>query len=157
MSQILIGVDTGGTFTDFVIYKNGKLEIKKIPSTPHDPSIAILKGMQNYLKDNINLTIIHGSTVATNALLERKGAKVAFITTKGFEDIVFIGRQTRKFLYNLKGEKLNPLVSSNYCIGISERTLSSGKIELKVSVEEIERIISKLKRKKNRSCCSCFY
>ncbi len=156
MEEILIGVDTGGTFTDFVIYKNGKLEIKKIPSTPHDPSIAILKGIKNYIKNNSILKVIHGSTVATNALLERKGAKVAFITTRGFEDIIFIGRQTRKYLYNLKGEKVNYLVSPNNCFGLSERTLSSGVIEKKISFKELEKIITKLKSKKIESIALVF-
>jgi len=156
MKKILIGIDTGGTFTDFVIYKDGKLEIKKIPSTPNDPSIAILKGIKNYIKNDTILTIIHGSTVATNALLERKGAKVAFITTRGFEDIIFIGRQTRKFLYNLKGEKGNYLVSPNNCFGLLERTLSSGLIEKRVSLEELKKIIAKLKFKKIESVAVVF-
>ena len=96
MNDIRIGVDTGGTFTDFVIFKDGKLSIKKIPSTPSNPSLAILEGLEEFLGCRSGLTVIHGTTVATNALLERKGARIALITTKGFEDVLYIGRQTRR-------------------------------------------------------------
>ncbi|MFB0564063.1 MAG: hydantoinase/oxoprolinase family protein [Candidatus Aminicenantaceae bacterium] len=144
--ELRIGVDTGGTFTDFVIHKEGKLIVKKIPSVPKDPSIAILEGILEFLNDSHLLMIIHGSTVATNALLERKGAKIALITSKGFEDIIFIGRQVRKGLYSLKGEKREPILSSQLCFGLNERTSVEGKVERKVSFQELKSLLEKIKK-----------
>ena len=93
-----VGVDTGGTFTDFVIVRNGEIEIFKELSTPQEPEEAIMKGMAR-AGNSAASEVIHGSTVATNALLERKGARTALLTTEGFEDILVIGRQTRRELY----------------------------------------------------------
>jgi len=145
--EIRIGIDTGGTFTDFVICQEGNLIIKKIPSTPQNPSLVILDGIKEFLNNSFSLTIIHGSTVATNALLERKGAKIALITTKGFEDIIFIGRQVRKKLYSLKGEKRESILSRFLCFGLEERTSAAGKVEKRVSPEELKEIIEKIKSK----------
>ena len=146
MKEVKIGVDTGGTFTDFVIHTDGKIEIKKIPSTPHNPSLAILKGIQAYLEDSP--LIIHGTTVATNSLLERKGGRIALVTTRGFEDILFIGRQTRKELYRLKGEKRTPLLPRRFCFSLDERISSSGKVEKKISCGELQEILDKIKKLK---------
>lgn len=143
--KLRIGVDTGGTFTDFVIYQDGKLKIKKIPSVPQNPSLAILEGIKEFLNNPSPFMIIHGSTVATNALLERKGARIALITTKGFEDILFIGRQVRKELYSLKGEKRVPILSRHLCFGLEERTSAAGKIEKKVSLRELGEILEKIR------------
>ena len=129
MRIVRIGVDTGGTFTDFVISENGRLSTKKLPSTPDDPSRAILEGLREYLEAGPGLVLIHGTTVATNALLERKGSKIALVTTKGFEDILSIGRQTRRLLYSLKGEPRIPLVQRDLCFGIAERTTADGTVE----------------------------
>ncbi len=146
--DIRIGVDTGGTFTDFVINFNGKIEIKKIPSTPHNPAVAILEGIKEFLNEACPPSIIHGTTVATNSLLERKGGRIALITTKGFEDILFIGRQTRRDLYSLRGEQRIPLLPRNLCFGIEERTAVSGKVENKVSHADLGKIIQKIKKSK---------
>lgn len=147
-NTVRIGVDTGGTFTDFVIYYKGRLEIKKIPSTPHNPSLAIIEGIKEFLNKTWLPSIIHGTTVATNSLLERKGGRIALITTKGFEDILFIGRQTRRKLYSLRGEQRIPLLPRNLCFGIDERTSVSGKIENKVSPSDLRKIIQKIKKSK---------
>ncbi len=93
MTDIRIGVDTGGTFTDFVIFRDGRISTKKIPSTPANPSFAILEGLREYLDGGAEVSIIHGTTVATNALLERKGARTALITTAGFEDVHLDARE----------------------------------------------------------------
>src|SRR5215510_14150476 len=90
-----IGIDTGGTFTDFVVIENGKIEIFKELSTPQQPDDAIMQGIGRLGIASIQ-EVIHGSTVATNALLERKGARTALLTTEGFEDVIVIGRQTRR-------------------------------------------------------------
>jgi N-methylhydantoinase A/oxoprolinase/acetone carboxylase beta subunit len=144
MKEVKIGVDTGGTFTDFVVYSDGKVEIKKLPSTPHNPSLAILSGIQELLQHSP--LVIHGTTVATNSLLERKGGRIALITTRGFEDILFIGRQTRRELYRLKGERREFLLPRRFCFGIAERMSASGKIEKKVSLAELRAILEKIKK-----------
>src|SRR2546427_3978098 len=117
-----IGVDTGGTFTDFVIIRRGKIEMFKELSTPRQPEDAIMKGIARRTMEG-TAEVIHGSTVATNALIERKGARTALLTTEGFEDILVIGRQTRPELYNIFVTRPGPLVPDTLRIGIRERTL----------------------------------
>src|ERR1700719_172953 len=112
-----IGVDTGGTFTDFVVIRGGKIEIFKELSTPQQPDDAIMKGIAS-IEHAPSKEIIHGSTVATNALLERKGARTALLTTEGFEDVIVIGRQTRRELYNILVTRPKPLVPDELRIGI---------------------------------------
>ncbi|MFO7980459.1 MAG: hydantoinase/oxoprolinase family protein [Candidatus Aminicenantes bacterium] len=153
---IRIGVDTGGTFTDFVIYSNGKIFIKKVPSTPEDPSEAIVKGVNNYLEKGESLQIIHGTTVATNSLLEKSGDPIALLTTQGFEDVIFIGRQTRNRLYDLKGETRIPLFPRSHCIGIRERTSVSGKILKKISKKDIKKAVEAVKKIQARAVAVCF-
>jgi len=143
-NEVRIGVDTGGTFTDFTISINGKIEIKKIPSTPKNPSLAILEGINEFLRKELSPVVIHGTTVATNSLLERKGVRIALITTRGFEDILFIGRQTRRELYSLRGERRTPLLPRRLCFGLEERILASGKIETKISLSELQEILKKI-------------
>ncbi|MGB9906944.1 MAG: hydantoinase/oxoprolinase family protein [Candidatus Saccharicenans sp.] len=149
-----IGVDSGGTFTDFVIHSRGQLTVKKLPSTPADPAEAILNGLAEFCSRD-RATVIHGTTVGTNALLEKKGARLAFITTKGFEDIIFIGRQTRKYLYNLKGEERSYLLPPRLCFGLDERILASGQVEKPLEKEEIDRIIDQLKKEKVEAVAVC--
>jgi len=148
MNEIRIGVDTGGTFTDFVIAIDGVLELRKIPSTPDDPSRAICKGIQEYLDTSSSPFIIHGTTVATNSLLERKGGRIALITTKGFEDILFIGRQVRKDLYSLKGEDRRPLLPRSHCFGLEERTTAAGVVEKKIFSQELTNVLHAIKTKR---------
>ena len=114
---IRIGIDTGGTFTDFVAARGSHLVSFKAPSTPHNPSEAILSGIAQ---------IVHGTTVATNALLERKGARTALITTEGFEDVIEIGRQARPDLYNLMVTRPAPLVPRELRLGATERVGPEG-------------------------------
>jgi len=154
--QIRIGIDTGGTFTDFLIYSDGKIHIKKVSSTPKDPSDAILKGVSEYLEKTDSIQIIHGTTVATNSLLERTGGPIVLLTTKGFEDILFIGRQTRNRLYSLKGETRTPLLSRSRCIGLNERTSSSGDILIDISEEDIGKAVKKIKSMKAKAVAISF-
>ena len=147
-NAVRIGVDTGGTFTDIFIEKNGTVEIKKIPSTPEIPSLAILEGIAPFLKSKTAPFIIHGTTVATNSLLENKGGRVALITTKGFEDVLFIGRQTRHQLYSLDGEKRTPLLPKKHCLGVEERVLADGTVEKDISLHELEKICEKIQKLK---------
>lgn len=134
----LLGVDTGGTFTDFVLYDGKSYKIHKLPSTPDDPSTAICAGV-DYFKEVPfrDLTLIHGTTVATNTLLERKGARVLLLTTKGFEDVIEIGRQNRGKLYDLFWTKKPALVSKQDRMGISERVDSKGKVLKKLDGDEV--------------------
>jgi N-methylhydantoinase A len=154
-NYLRIGIDTGGTFTDFIIFDGQNIQVHKILSNPSDPSITIMKGLQEIGLDNGEMEIIHGSTVATNALLERKGAKVAFITTAGFEDLLFLARQTRKELYNLFVPIEKPLIPKELCIGIHERILYNGKILLALKKEEIAQHIPELKKKDIQSVALC--
>ena len=105
-----IGVDTGGTFTDCILVDDHGLSVAKVLSTPDNPARAVLQGLRQLCPDLTGVNIVHGSTVATNALLERKGARTALITTQGFEDVLEIGRQTRPDLYDPFVTKLPPLV-----------------------------------------------
>src|SRR3982751_5863939 len=96
-----IGVDAGGTFTDFVVQnEDGRLESFKLRSNPSAPAQVILEGLRR-AAGAVRVEVVHGSTVATNALLERKGARTALVTTAGFEDVIHIGRQNRARLYDL--------------------------------------------------------
>ena len=144
-----IGIDTGGTFTDLVFLDDGKLVIEKRPSTPHDPAQAVLAALESC--DSISRTkeITYGSTVATNAILERKGARVSLITTAGFESILFIGRQNRPDLYALSPEKPKPLIDEEMVFGLHERTLYDGTIHRKVT--DIEDLLTKIEPEKTEA------
>lgn len=122
MTQYL-GIDTGGTFTDFILYDmdNQSVSIHKVLSTPSAPEEAILKGIAELGVDTSKLNIIHGSTVATNAILEGKGVKTAYITNRGFADVLSIGRQAREELYNLTPVKKSPLIPSKLCLEVDSR------------------------------------
>jgi N-methylhydantoinase A len=114
-------VDTGGTFTDLVLLKEGRVLRLKVPSTPADPSRAVLEGLARLLPAGAPFTLVHGSTVATNALLERRGARVVLLTNAGFEDVIEIGRQNRPQLYALVGERPPPLVAREDRYGVAGR------------------------------------
>jgi N-methylhydantoinase A len=146
-----IGIDTGGTFTDFVVLRNGRLEVFKKFSTPREPEAAILEGL-NGLEPS---EVIHGSTVATNALLERKGARVALLTTEGFEDVLAIGRQTRRELYNIFVKRPDPLVPADLRFGVRERTLYDGSIERKLDLKHLEEVVDALRRERVESVAVC--
>jgi N-methylhydantoinase A/oxoprolinase/acetone carboxylase beta subunit len=122
-----LGVDTGGTFTDFVRLGPDGLVIDKRRSTPDDPSRAILDGVAG-LGGGARLEIVHGSTVATNAVLERKGARIALVATRGFEDVLRIGRQTRPELYNVFVPIPRAIVEPAMCFGIAERLDAEGRV-----------------------------
>jgi N-methylhydantoinase A/oxoprolinase/acetone carboxylase beta subunit len=153
--SVRVGVDTGGTFTDFVIWRGGKLSNRKVLSTPQDPSLAIFEGVSDILKDSPDAFIVHGTTVATNALLQRKGGRIALITTAGFEDVLAIGRQTRRELYALRPESRFELIPAERRFGLGERTLASGRIERAVSRAEVRRIIQKAKRSGAEAVAVC--
>ncbi len=123
--MLIIGVDTGGTFTDFIAHDGHTLSVHKRLSTPDDPSRAVLEGIA-HIAQGRPVQVIHGSTVATNALLERKGAFTALITNAGFEDVIEIGRQHRHRLYDLRYRRRPHLVPRELRFGIPGRITSQG-------------------------------
>ncbi len=131
-----VAVDTGGTFTDCIWMERGRPRMIKVFSTPADPSQAIAEALSQIGAPS-GVTLLHGTTVGTNTLLQRKGARVAFVTTAGFEDTIEIGRQNRPKLYDLTFERVPPLVERGMRFGIGERVEPSGNILQKPSREDL--------------------
>jgi len=151
---LIIGVDTGGTFTDF-IYKDGdKWGVHKRLSTPHDPSEAVIKGIKHITGDRA-VQVVHGSTVATNAILERKGVKTVLITNEGFEDVIQIGRQNRSDLYDLSFCKKPHIVPSELRFGISGRIDHEGNEIESFSEEKVQNILQRIKDSGVESVALC--
>jgi N-methylhydantoinase A len=146
-----VGVDTGGTFTDFVLVRGGRIEVFKKFSTPREPESAILEGLKGLRPSEV----IHGSTVATNTLLERKGARVALLTTEGFEDVLAIGRQTRRELYNIFVRRPEPLVPAELRLGVKERTLCDGTIERVLDTAHLQELAAFLRGQNVESVAVC--
>ena len=160
--MIRIGVDAGGTFTDFVVLdEDGELRAFKLRSNPAAPDRVILQGIALALQEasaggNTVASIVHGSTVATNALLERKGARTALVTTKGFEDLLEIGRQNRAVLYNLTPEPTPLLIPRELCFGVDERAYFDGTIGAEPSAAELRRLVRKIVKSRAESVAICF-
>jgi N-methylhydantoinase A len=122
-----IAIDTGGTFTDCVWMEYGQLRMLKIFSTPADPSQTIAEAIRK-IAPTTDFILLHGTTVGTNTLLERKGARTALVTTSGFEDAIEIGRQARPKLYDFFFDRIEPLVPKELRFGVNERTAADGEI-----------------------------
>ena len=142
--MIRIGVDTGGTFTDLVRLDERGLSVHKVRSTQDDPARAILSGIAELMAETSPTEIIHGSTVATNALLERKGARMALITTEGFQDVLAIGRQTRSQLYNFMVPGNRSLLDPDLIFGLTERLDHHGNVLEPLQANELAEITKKL-------------
>ena len=142
-----IGIDAGGTFTDFVVqHDSGRLETFKLRSNPRSPASVILAGL-GQIAGSSKAQVVHGSTVATNALLERKGVRTALITTAGFEDVIQIGRQNRVELYNLTPQPRVPIVPRTMCFGVRERSYFDGTIaERPMLAHELMRLKARLRK-----------
>lgn len=157
--SVRVGVDTGGTFTDFVFELSGQLEIFKLASTPSDPSLAIAAGLRKISEKTgarlRNIEVVHGTTVGTNALLERRGARTALVTTRGFEDVLVIGRQARPELYNLNAVRPPPLVPDDLRFGLGERVTSAGEVLNPPDAAEISALVRRLKQAKVDSVAIC--
>lgn len=152
MMSYRIGVDVGGTFTDVCMFdqEKGDAMIYKLPSTPWDPSEAIAKGIQetmdkNQVSPQAVAYLAHGTTVATNATLERKGSKTGIITTKGFRDLIELARQTRASLYDTQVEKPIPIIFRRMRKEVDERIAYDGSVFRPLNVQEVERIVDELK------------
>jgi N-methylhydantoinase A len=145
--QLRAAIDTGGTFTDCVwIDSTNRLRMLKVFSTPADPSRAILEALQKIDYEG-ELIILHGTTVGTNTLLERKGACVALVTTAGFEDAIEIGRQARPKLYDFFFDRIEPLVPKDLRFGIEERIASDGEILTNPSSADLKSLASQVAAK----------
>ncbi len=139
--KTILGVDTGGTFTDFVLYRDGALTSHKVLSTPHAPEQAILQGVAELGLQHAPLDtfyIVHGSTVATNAVLEGKGVRTAFITNHGLRDLLTIGRQTRRELYNLQPASPPVPVARELCLETGGRLGADGSVIEPLSEADLE-------------------
>ncbi|MFZ0751817.1 MAG: hydantoinase/oxoprolinase family protein [Pyrinomonadaceae bacterium] len=150
-----VGVDTGGTFTDFVYAAGGEIHVFKVASTPDDPSRAITEGLRRIIEEHdtpvAGIEVVHGTTVGTNALLQRRGARVALVTTTGFEDVIEIGRQARPELYNLNAIKPPPLVAGDLRFGVSERVAASGEIIEPLTDVEVAGLLRRVRKGKPES------
>ncbi len=144
MSTTVVGIDVGGTFTDIAVLRDGVLSVHKLPSTPADPSVGITAGVRDTGVDIATADFIHGSTVATNALLEGKGGRTALITTMGFEDVLEIGRQNRADLYDLSMERPEPLAPWQLRFGLPERIDYTGTILDDLTPESIDALVELL-------------
>jgi len=146
-----VAIDTGGTFTDCVwIDATNRPRMIKVFSTPSDPSQAIVEALRK-INHPGELVILHGTTVGTNTLLERKASRTALVTTAGFEDAIEIGRQARPKLYDFFFDRVEPLVPADLRFGIEERTASDGKILTTPSTENLKSLASQVSKKQPES------
>ncbi len=152
--RTVIGVDTGGTFTDFVAMEGDRIRVHKEPSTPDNPARAVLAGL-NHLLHGGGADIVHGSTVATNALLERRGARVALVTTRGFEDVLEIGRQTRSAIYDLNVQKPPALVPRDRRLGLRERIGPHGEVLEALADDDLRATVEQLRAVEPESVAIC--
>jgi N-methylhydantoinase A len=141
-----VAIDTGGTFTDCVWIDRGQIRMLKIFSTPSDPSQAIIEALGQIAREG-EIVLLHGTTVGTNTLLERKGARTALVTSAGFEDAIEIGRQARPKLYDFFFDKVNPLVPADLRFGVAERTAADGETLTSPSREELKSLASRVSAK----------
>jgi len=149
--MILLGIDTGGTFTDFVLVKDNQLTIHKVLSTPHAPEQAILQGIDELgLGGQItgDLYIVHGSTVATNAVLEGKGVRTVYVTNRGMRDILTLGRQARRELYNLQPHPVTPPVPRDLCLETGGRIGASAELLEPLTDEDLKQFKQQLEQLK---------
>ncbi len=151
---MLVGVDVGGTFTEFVLAQGTALRVHKLPSTPDDPSRAVLRGLRE-LGIGPGADIVHGSTVATNALIERKGARTALVTTAGFEDVLEIGRQERESLYDFLVTRPEPLVPAERRFGVHERVGSEGQVVEALAATAAAEIAERVRDEKVEAVAVC--
>jgi N-methylhydantoinase A len=141
----IVGVDTGGTFTDFFfVDPSGTVRVDKLPSCPQDPGRPVLEGIAALSKSAV-ARIVHGTTVATNALLERKIARTALLTTAGFEDLLEIGRQNRPELYAAQPRKTPPLIPANFRFGVRERILHDGTVLIPIDRDQVRGLLNRIR------------
>jgi len=159
----MIGVDVGGTFTDLTLVdvESQIVYTHKVLSTPSDPSVAIMKGISEILaRENVPYNLVdylaHGTTVATNALIEKKGAKTGLLVTEGFRDLLEIGRQMRPSLYDLQKDKPMPLVPGQYRKEITERVYADGHVRTAIHVDSVKQAVTELRDAGVQAIAICF-
>ena len=142
------GVDIGGTFTDLVLSEGGRLSIHKLLSSPDNPARSMLDGLEQLVPGGISALrqVAHGSTVATNSILERKGARAALITTQGFRDVLFIGRQNRPALYALHPTIPPPLIPRERCYEVPERLDHHGEVLLPLDMDALDAVLDQIRK-----------
>lgn len=163
MPTTLVGIDVGGTFTDFVLLQDGRLQVHKEATTPEDQSRAILAGLTHLgivtssAEDAaVDAELVHGTTIATNALLERRGARTALLTTAGFVDVIEIGRQNRPNLYALHQQRPHPLVEADLRFEALERLDIEGNVLTALDEEALARTAAEITAAAPRSLAVCF-
>ncbi len=154
--RIRVAIDTGGTFTDLVLFETetGRMVFHKIASTPDDPGRSLVRGIQEVVEqarvgDGSTVEIellVHGTTVATNTVLQRRGARAAMITTAGFRDVLHIQRQDRPHMYDLRSRRAEPLVPRSRRFELRERILYDGTVEIPLDTGQLHEVIAELKR-----------
>ena len=147
MAGYLVGIDVGGTFTDFVSYDSDSktISVWKNPSTPRDPNDGILNGLGRFENPGDINNIRLGTTIATNAILERKGATVGYVTTKGFRDVPFIQRGNRRGHYDITWVKPKPLAKRRHCYEVDERIMADGTVQTPLDVDGLKAIAKEIK------------
>src|SRR5215470_3602130 len=161
-----IGIDVGGTFTDLVaVDPSGRATLAKVASTPRDPSIGVVAGLAS-LAEVLGLTadrlfaaterIVHGTTVATNALLEKKGARVGLLTTEGHRDVLEMREGLKDDRYNLRVPPPEPLVPRQRRLAVRERMRADGRVETPLDPDSLDRAIAQLRRDEVEAVAICF-
>src|SRR5437588_2880267 len=161
-----IGIDVGGTFTDLVaVDERGAVTLAKAASTPADPSLGVMDGLAQ-LALGLDLEmgallrnterIVHGTTVATNALLERKGARVGLLTTEGHRDVLEMREGLKDDRYNLRMAAPEPLAPRARRLGVRERMRADGRVETPLDHASLNRAIAQLKRDKVEAVAGCY-
>src|SRR3546814_577090 len=162
-SMFKIAFDIGGTFTDFVLENphTGQRTFAKVLSSHHDPSESVLKGV-HFLLEQAGVcpadihSAFHATTVATNAIIERKGSRTALLTTKGFRDILLLGRQKRYEMFDLHQDKPPPLIRRRDIFEVSERVWADGVIERPVDSTELDVVLDQVRDAGYESLAICF-
>jgi N-methylhydantoinase A len=156
-----IAIDTGGTFTDCVFVRDGRIEILKVPSTPQNPAQAIANALEEISRrlperSIAPLDLVCGTTVGTNALLQRRGGRVVLVTTAGFEDVLEIGRQARPKLYDFFGGRPEPLVPRERRLGLRERINAEGEVVARPSSGGIRALVRTVRKARPDAVAICF-
>ncbi|MCG8512041.1 MAG: hydantoinase/oxoprolinase family protein, partial [Rhodospirillales bacterium] len=159
----IVGVDVGGTFTDFFAFDSGsgRTCYWKRPSTPSNPTEAVISGLQE-LSTAHDVPLIdverfcHGSTVATNTLIQRRGAAVSMVTTNGFRDVLEIGRQVRPAIYDFQLDQPDPLVKRRHRFELRERMMADGSVRTPVDLEDLDRVIEAVRQSGAEAVAVCF-
>ena len=154
-AHLHIGIDTGGTFTDLVAWDGISFRTAKVPSTPPDFHRGVIAALSEILHPGDTAELIHGSTVATNALLERRGEPIAFITTGGFADLLLIGRQNRPVLYALEPRRAPPIVADDHVFTVDERIAVDGWVLTPLAEDQVKQVIEKIKSLGIRDVAVC--